>query len=502
MNKIKSLFVVLFLYIATASAQEPGWLHKDLKTDSIFGISSDKAYKELLKGKKSKKVIVAVIDAGMDYKHEDLKSIAWINPKEKAGNGKDDDKNGYIDDVYGWNFLGSAKGSVTYDNLEMTRIVKNNPTSPLKDTLDQKIAESTGMRDNILAFKTVFDDLIKGIGTSNPDKAALAAYKPTDSRQQQVQRVLLSMLDKEGSIAAVAEGIKSDLKHFEDELKYNYNINYNSRDTVGDDINNVNEKIYGNAHVDAFDTDHGTHVAGIIAADRTNNLGIMGVADNVIIMPVRTVPTGDERDKDVANAIYYAVNNGAKVINMSFGKGYSPNKEAVDKAVKYAVSKDVLLVHAAGNESKNIDTEKNFPTATYLDGSDARSNWIEVGASAFKDGDNLTASFTNYGAKMVDLFAPGVKINSTTPGSKYEDHSGTSMAAPVVAGVAALVREYYPKLTAAQVKEILMKSVTKVSHDVKLPGDPAGKLVPFSDLCVAGGIVNVYSALQLAATYK
>ncbi|MES2827302.1 MAG: S8 family peptidase [Bacteroidota bacterium] len=498
----KLLLAILFSGAAVANAQEANWQHKDLKTDSIFGVSSDKAYNELLKGKKSKKVIVAVIDGGLDYKHEDLKTIAWVNTKEKAGNGKDDDKNGYVDDVYGWNFLGSAKGSVTYDNLELARIVKNNPTSPLKDTLDAKIQKSTNTRNNIMGFKTVFDQVIKGTGSTNPDRAALTAYKPTTGPQQQVQKIVLSMLEEQGSVEAISKAIDGDIKHLDDELKYNYNINYNSRDTVGDDANDVNQKIYGNAVVDAFDSDHGTHVAGIIAATRTNNLGIIGIADNVAILPVRTVPTGDERDKDVANAIYYAVDNGAKVINMSFGKGYSPNKEAVDKAVKYALSKDVLLVHAAGNDASNNDLGNNFPTAVYKDGGDAKTGWIEVGASAFKDGADLTAPFSNYGAKMVDLFAPGVKINSTTPGSKYEDHSGTSMAAPVVAGVAATIREYYPKLTAVQVKEILMKSVTKVTHDVKLPGDREGKLVPFSSLCVSGGIVNLYSALQLAATYK
>ncbi|MGY4385820.1 subtilisin family serine protease [Pedobacter sp. UYP24] len=502
MKKINGLITLLLLLVLNASAQQPGWLHKDLKTDSIFGISTEKAYAELLKGKKSTQVIVGVIDAGMDFKHEDLKKVAWVNKKEKSGNGKDDDNNGYADDVNGWNFLGSAKGSVTYDNLELARIVKAHPESPLKDTLDQKIAKSTQLRDNMTGFKTILDGMLKSMGNSAPDSSTFANYKPKTMSEQQVQKIVLEILKEMPGVAEVVKGINGDIKHVEDELKYNYNKDYNSRDTVGDDPKNIDQKFYGNPTVDAYDCDHGTHVAGIIAADRTNNIGIMGIADHTLIMPVRAVPTGDERDKDIANAIYYAVNNGAKVLNMSFGKGYSPNKEAVDKAVKYAISKDVLIVHAAGNESSNNDLGHNFPTALYLNGGDAKGNWIEVGASSFKDTEALPASFSNYGSKMVDLFAPGVAINSTTPGSKYENHDGTSMASPVVVGVAALVREYYPKLTAAQVKEILMKSVTKVTHDVLLPGSTDGKLVPFTDLCVSGGIVNAYDALKLAATYK
>lgn len=307
------------------------------------------------------------------------------------------------------------------------------------------------------------------------------------------------MMQGGASYPEIKEGIAADLKHFQDELKYNLNVDYNSRDTVGDNYADVNEKNYGNAVVDAPDCDHGTHVAGIIAAKRGNGLGIDGVADAALILPIRAVPTGDERDKDIANAIYYAVNNGAKVINMSFGKGYSPEKEAVDKAVKYAVSKDVLFVHAAGNDAKNVDVENNFPRASYLNSGDAAANWIEVGASGWSNDESLPASFSNFGAKTVDVFAPGVKINSTTPGSKYADHDGTSMASPVVAGIAALVREYYPALSASQVKEIIVKSVAKVSHKVKKPG--TDDLVDFTDLCHSGGIVNAYDALTLAAKY-
>jgi subtilisin family serine protease len=241
-------------------------------------------------------------------------------------------------------------------------------------------------------------------------------------------------------------------------------------------------------------------VAGIIGAVRTNNLGVMGVANDVMIMSVRTVPTGDERDKDVANAIRYAASNGAKVINMSFGKGYSFDKKAVDDAVRFAMSKDVLIVHAAGNDNKNTEVDNNFPTRVYEDKTEAKG-WIEVGASGLKDDETLKASFSNYGKTSVDVFAPGVAINSTTPKSTYGEHDGTSMAAPVVTGLAALIRSYYPKLTAAQVKEIIMKSVVKISHNVVIKDGDTKKEVPFADICVTGGVVNAYNALQLAATY-
>ena len=250
------------------------------------------------------------------------------------------------------------------------------------------------------------------------------------------------------------------------------------------------------------DADHGTHVAGIIGANRTNRLGIKGVSDNVLIMAVRAVPNGDERDKDVANSIRYAVDNGARIINMSFGKAHSPHKAVVDSAIRYAMAKDVLLVHAAGNEAKDIDKNKNYPSKYYSDSTGlnvgAAGAWIEVGASGWKNDEDLVASFSNYGKKTVDVFAPGVKINSTMPGSKYKENDGTSMAAPVVSGLAALIRSYYPSLTALQVKDIIMESVTKVPQKVKVRDEMGKKKVSFSEVCVSGGIVNAYNALKLA----
>jgi len=283
-------------------------------------------------------------------------------------------------------------------------------------------------------------------------------------------------------------------------VEYGYNENFDSRKIVGDNYNNVYEKGYGNNDVTGPDALHGTHVAGIIAANRKNNLGIAGIADNVKIMSVRTVPNGDERDKDVANAIIYAVDNGASVINMSFGKSFSPQKEAVDKAVKYAEKKGVLLVHAAGNDGEDIDKENNFPTRKYLDGKEAK-NWIEIGASSYGADDDFVASFSNYGKKGVDVFAPGVEIYSTVPDNHYLIEQGTSMAAPMVTGIAAMLMSYFPELSAEEVKDIIKKSTRKFDG-LKVVEPGTKKKVELSDLSNTGGLVNAYEAVRMAQELK
>jgi len=527
MNKsriFKTLLSVAFVSAAPflANAQKPNWQNLDLKTDTTFGISTEKAYKELLKGKKSTRVIVAVNDGGVEAQHEDLKRIMWVNKKEVAGNGKDDDKNGYVDDINGWNFIGGPKESINYETLELTRLVRRDQARFANTTdqsvaekdkqdfeafksqradLEKQLAQAKANLAGITGFKNALDAVVKKIGKENPSAEDIANFKPSTPVEGRIQNVLADQL-KNGSFSEFYnDQIVEGVNYYTRQADYNLNLDYNPRSIVGDDPNNSKEKFYGNNDVAGPDATHGTHVSGIIAADRTNKLGVMGVADNVVIMGVRCTPNGDERDKDVANAIRYAVDNGAKVINMSFGKAYSWDKEAVDAAVKYAVSKDVLLVHAAGNDNKDLEVENNFPTSKYLDGTVA-SSWITVGASGPKDDETLKASFSNFGKTQVDVFAPGVKINSTVPGSKYKEENGTSMASPVVAGLAALIRSYYPKLTAVQVKDIIMKSVVKVNHNIEYKKGEEKVSVPFADLCVSGGIVNAYNALKLAATYK
>jgi subtilisin family serine protease len=527
MNKLGAsiLGISLFAVLPFVSvAQKPNWQNLDLQTDSTFGISTEKAYNLLLKGKKSTPVIVAVLDGGVDILHEDLKSVLWTNKKEKAGNGKDDDKNGYVDDINGWNFLGSAKGSVNHETLELTRLVrrdnarfagKDSTAIPAADLpafrtyllnraeWEKEMAEAKTGLQRFEVIKLAIDDVVKKIGKEKPTIEDFRQFTPADELGANVKRIMLEQLTSSTFEEFYNSQILPGYDHFKSQIDYNLNLDYDPRPIVGDDPNNSKEKFYGNNDVAGPDAKHGSHVAGIIGADRTNELGIKGVADNVLIMGVRNVPNGDERDKDVANAIRYAVDNGAKIINMSFGKAYSFDKKAVDEAVKYAVSKDVLLVHAAGNDNKNLEVEQNYPNPSYEDGGTA-SSWLTVGASGWQNDGTIKANFSNYGKTTVDVFAPGVNINSTVPGSKYAKFNGTSMASPVVAGLAALIRSYYPKLKANEVKDIIMKSVVKVDQTVTISDEmePAGKAVPFSELCVTGGIVNAYNALKLASEYK
>ncbi|WP_207536226.1 S8 family peptidase [Desertivirga arenae] len=568
---ILGLLLPLGVYAQKKEAVKPNWQNLDLQKDGVFGISTEKAY-DLVRGKKSVPVVVAVIDGGVDEEHEDLRSVMWKNPKEIAGNNKDDDNNGYVDDIYGWNFLGSAKGNVRFDNLEAVRLIRiyqdkyasvlnSTPLTPqerkefslykklVTEQMDKLQRARVGYENYSVVAKTL-DSIEARIGKKPVTKKDIEDYNSRNDVESKVLKIVKSELKDNPDYPAVKEELMDAVKYFNSQLNYHLNVSFDPRDSIGDNYANSYEKIYGNADITGPDALHGTHVAGIIAADRTNKLGIKGVADNVRIMGVRTVPDGDERDKDVANAIRYAVDNGAKVINMSFGKSFSWDKAAVDSAVRYAEKKDVLLVHAAGNDGKNNDFSNNFPNKYYhtdttnvnfanlpgnrLDllarGAQGRGpqtmgmggmmrpmempkpkpdsvkfngpqakNWIEVGASKWKNDETLVANFSNYGKYAVDVFAPGVQINSTTPGSKYKEEDGTSMASPVVAGLAALIRSYYPSLTAPQVKDIIMRSVVKVEQKVKIKEDGENKKVKLSDISVTGGVVNAYNALKLAA---
>jgi cell wall-associated protease len=312
---------------------------------------------------------------------------------------------------------------------------------------------------------------------------------------------------RDADVDAFANELKYVIDHntevcdnYKNGMEYGYNPEFDPRSIVGDNYTNTEERFYGNNDVKGTFPVHGTHVAGVIAANRKNNLGINGIADNVKIMALRAVPNGDERDKDIANAIRYAVDNGAKIINMSFGKDYSPQKDAVDKAVKYAEAKGVLLVHAAGNDDDNNDTKPSFPTRYYKDGKEA-ANWIEVGASGWGADSTLAADFSNYGKKSVNFFAPGVQLYSTTPANGYETMDGTSFASPAVSGVAAILLSYFPNLTPLQVKDILIKSTRKFDSLMVKKSDKTG-VVKFSDLSSSGGLVNAYEAVKLAIAWE
>ncbi len=507
-------FISLLIGLVSAfalNAQTPNWQNKDLQADTVFGISTEKAYSTIINPKKARTVLVAVIDGGVDTAHEDLKSVIWVNPRE-VFNGKDDDHNGYADDVHGWDFIGGPLGDIHYETLELTRLIRkehaqydNLPDSlipeqyrKMKKDYDKQLARAKAGEDRLTKFKDMVDSMVQKIGKENPTREDFNNYQAVNDREKNIKLIMMSQLQRNPDFSAFKKEIAGGLEHFKTLVDYHLNLNYDPRSIVGDNVQDSVQRNYGNDDVTGPDANHGTHVSGIIGAVRDNNIGVKGIADKVEIMAVRVVPDGDERDKDVANGIRYAADNGARVINMSFGKAYSQCKSVVDDAVKYAMSKDVLIVHAAGNEGENLDSNSNFPNRHYVDGGEAGA-WIEVGASGEKNDSNLVASFSNYGKTSVDVFAPGVRIYSSTQGNHYDYYSGTSMASPVVAGEAALIREYFPKLTAMQVKDLIMRSVVKVNHPVYVKdGSGKKKLVPFTDVCISGGIVNVYNALQLA----
>jgi subtilisin family serine protease len=500
---------------ATVTEAPRNWQLLDESTDHIPGISVERAYRELLAGKAPKQtVLVAIIDNGIDTAHVDLKANLWVNPKEIAGNKKDDDNNGYVDDIHGWNFIGGRDGEdVHFDTFEVTREYArchNQPASsgepPISDQVYcQKVdadynKQKADITRNVETYRQIHDVLLqitpvlqKAVAPDSLSADRVRALRPSTPQITQMRQMYLE-LASEGATASV---IEDGLKSLEGQLKYALNPSYNPRTIVGDTYTDVAERHYGNSDVMGQDAKHGTHVAGIIGAVRGNGVGVDGIAASVKFMMIRTVPDGDERDKDVANAIRYAVDNGAQVISMSFGKAYSPYKAAVDDAVKYADAHSVLMVHAAGNDGADLANGKNFPTPFYTGGGRPQ-NWIEVGASSWKGGDKLAAPFSNYGKQQVDVFAPGVDILSTVPGNQYERDSGTSMAAPVVSGLAALILDFYPNLTASDIKTIIMSSVTRTNQTVSRPGSEDKDSVSFQSLSVTGGIVNAYNALKMA----
>ncbi len=525
------LLLLTNAYAQSAANPPRQWSYLDPTTDSVAGISLDKAY-ALLKSRPSVPVIVGILDSGVDDKHEDLRDVIWINPGEQPDNLTDDDKNGYVDDRHGWNFLGAPDGTTSeYGQPEITHTyllfrgkyeqadrTKLSPTEKRQyDTYQAakrvylpryaanrlKLAAFSDTRLFWQTARQLTEQLSDTITSAAEIRSATVGQ---DSIALTLQNVLADAYNTQyGSFNQYLALIRANWEQFRQmtvgEALIAYNPDYSTSLTVGDDPANTDERQYGSPGMRLDNAPqlavHGTHVAGIVGAKRGNGLGMDGVADNVRIMTVSVVPSnGDERDKDIANGIRYAVENGAKVINMSFGKRLSPHKEAVDAAIRFAEERDVLIVHAAGNNGENYDSLPAFPSAQFTDGSVAR-NVITVGNSTQKLDKNLPAQSSNYGAQTVDLFAPGTDILSTLPNGRYASFSGTSMAAPCVAGVAALLRSYFPTLTAVQVKEILMKSAYKPNIMVRQPGRSAA-LVPFSSLSRSGGILNAEQAVKLA----
>ena len=500
------------------------WSATDLATDTIPGMSVDKAYAELIPNLKGINVIVAVIDSGIDIEHEDLKNVIWINRGEIPNNGIDDDKNGFIDDVHGWNFLGDIVG----ENLEFTRIVRRYDGKfngkdiaeisevdmetfvlyqKAKAEQNKNYDETEANRDRYTQMlKQVTDannQISKKLGKEDYTAEELAAIIDPDDDEQKNIAVLTQMLSYGGSIPEFMVRLNGGIDYYDGRMKNHFNMDTDFRGVLNDNPYDITDTSYGNNDVDGpnpkkEDALHGTHVAGIIAAQRGNGIGMDGVAQNVEIMVVRAVPDGDEYDKDVALAIRYAVDNGAKVINTSFGKGYSQNPEWVWDAIKYAGKKDVLIVNAAGNDGVDLDITTSYPNDQNGTGAEMSDNFITIGALNYKYGEEMVATFSNYGATSVDLFSPGVKIWSTTPLDTYEYLQGTSMASPNVAGVAAMIRSYYPKLSAKQVKQVLMDSGLHTSTPVIVGGEESN-IQPFDAISKSGNTANLYNALIMAS---
>jgi subtilisin family serine protease len=546
---VKAAFVAITLIgfgTISQAQQEPtpkpadvpkGWHLLDKSKDGFYGISMPEAY-EFVKNRnlKSKTVVVAVIDSGVDTLHEDLKNVLWVNAKEIPGNGIDDDGNGYVDDVYGWNFLGNKDGqNVNQDSPESARVYYS-----LKDKYDGKTIDTASLKgDELYQYQMwlkakaaiegpaeepdmdlsvirkaydaaeISDSILRGsLKKEVYTGADLEKFTAATASERGAKGRMLYLLKANSNEEEFLEATNTEfLEMFGDwlkgkeqkaEMKLHPPRNFRG-EIVKDNENDINDKFYGNNDVMGGDARHGTHVSGIIAAARNNNIGVDGVADNVKIMMIRAVPDGDEHDKDIALGIRYAVDNGAKVINMSFGKSFSPQKTWVDEAVKYAESKGVLLIHAAGNDAENIDTAENYPNNIYLANKHRASNWITVGASGDEKAGGITAMFSNYGKDQVDVFAPGVKIYSTLPGgNKYGNLQGTSMACPVVAGTAAFLMSYFPSLSTDQIKYCIEKSASVPAEKVNIPGKEDKVLL--SDISRTGGVINAYEAAKIAAS--
>ena len=506
------------------------WYHKDFSATKIYGINTQNAYKFLeSKGLKPKTVIVGVVDSGVEVDHPGLIRNMWKNPNEVPNNGKDDDKNGYVDDIYGWSFIGGKNGDVGVDNLEVTRVVKkyqslfegansaenkaNQAKMPTefasylkaKEMFTKKSVEAKQNYQFYTEFSKVVPSVAATLKGKTLTKENLATITPT-TQEEARNLAILSQIAEDPSMIGKSQDevqkflekdIKSALDYYEPQATKQYNLDYDTRSIVGDNYDDINEKFYGNNHYEGPDAEHGTHVSGIIAGYPQGKEIQYGVAYKVAkIMTVRAVPDGDERDKDIANAIRYAVDNGAKIINMSFGKPFSPNKEKVWEAFQYAQDKGVLLVHAAGNDNQNLEENDNFPT-NFKSQSDEKpflKNMITIGAST-NDSEFLRADFSNYSGKMVDVFAPGDKIYSTVIDGKYEYLQGTSMASPVVAGASAILLAYMPTLTPEQIIEAFVNTANKSDVNAMLKTNVNNR---FDLISKSGGVIDVYKAAQYA----
>lgn len=530
---MKNIILLIILncfcwHFSAAQMANKEWHHLDPVLNNVVGISTDKAYSLLAKipsfKRSSTPVIVAVIDVGIDSLHEDLKRILYINHKEVPGNNLDDDKNGFVDDIHGWNFLGGKNGvNILREQKEETRIYarlkvlyegKNQASlnrkqfleykeyQKMKTSFESKLAELNQLYKDNYAYPEIFKSKIvklkEAFNGHKLDSTFLHHLPTKDTSLIRQAKDISNVMHRWGQASAenTLNFMNQGIDQLKSQIDFDYNIKYSARSFIGDSIDNDLEKYYGNSDSMGPEASHGTTVAGIIGADRSNGLGVKGVASCVRILSIRaTLVNGDERDKDVSNAIKYAVDSGAKIINLSFGKYFSSNKTLVDEAIRYANHKGVLLIHASGNDHLNLDSTNYFPTPFYENGKEI-PNLITVGASSMVNDQNLVASFSNYGLKTVDVFAPGVDIYSCSSGNSYNYSSGTSVAAPIVSGIASVLKFYFPYLSPVDLKRIILNSAEK--HDTNVFVQGINRFVNFSKLSKTGAIVNFYQAVRLA----
>jgi len=486
-----------------SETEQKTWHLYDLQQDSIPGISLFKA-EQIFPARQPKPVIVAVLDSGIDLEHPELSNQLWTNNDEIANNDIDDDQNGYIDDVKGYNFLGEAYN----EQLEYPRMIVKGigDEAMLAKAKKQHETELSKAKDNLFQYRRIkslvsqaHESMAEALSKEDYTKEELEAHTPSSAMNAQNKAILLQMFEYAENIPAVLKDVSEGIKFYDERANISLNLSHEGRTVVGDNPYDITDLGYGDGNPMPRDDDesHGTHVSGLILASNNNGTAFRGVAPYAKLMAVRVVPNGDEYDKDVALGIRYAVDNGASIINCSFGKTFSPNAEWVRDAIDYAAKKNVLIVHAAGNDSRNLDLEKysNYPNDQLTLEEEIADNFISIGAIGRSADQDLVASFSNYGKIHVDLFAPGDEVYSSMPNNTYEYQGGTSMAAPVVSGVAAMLKAYYPQLNAKQLKRILMQSVTPLDLEVSVPGEE--QTAPFSSLSRTGGIINAYNALRL-----
>lgn len=538
----KIFFFAVFLMLVYCKSQkvivvesQTLWHQDNFVKDSLYGNSLNKW---ILNSKKTKnEIIVAIIDSQIDLNQEDLQGQLWVNEKEIANNGIDDDNNGYIDDLNGWNFIGKPNGGFfRYWNFEYVRIVRNLEEYFIKnDSLSienhNNFKEYKRAKDKYKSDHKYYKNWLKSIdfllNKRSKINDTLKYYFPKgdytidkldslynlkkindksfkqrrDDNDSDIGALIFYMKVSIESESGTLDQLMESKNQLDSLVNRNLNINYNDRKFIGDNPEKL-EKGYGNnrLNVNTFQLGHNTAVSSIIAANRDNSIGTKGFHQNIKIMPLSISASGDEHDKDIAMAIYYAVDNGAKIINMSFGKEFSLKQEWVTEAFKYAEKHNVLLVHGSGNNRFDVDSNPYYPSdIDYLHDSknELVSNFINVGSISKRTDSTMVSPFSSYGKQNVDLFAPGEDIYIAKPNNEYGYDSGTSLAAPMVSGTAALIWLYYPKLTVQEVKKIILESGVTIDKNVVKPGTKE-EMVPFSELSKTGKILNTYNAMKMS----